>query len=141
MTTSIELKTPQRWPDVVHEQRKAASISQARTEFRLKKRGRPMEVKANAKVPVLLCVAGVVSSLALWRREGEWLRATDLRTLPGVGFVLSLLDNGPRQPTVARGQIKARAVAAPGAAAAARSGSGSNLAQAASSSATDQQVR
>jgi hypothetical protein len=127
-----ELKKPQRWVDIVHEQRKAAALAQARTEFRLKKRGRAVEAKPIAKIPALLVVAGAVSSLALWRREGERIRAADVRSLPGVRQLLAFLESSP-QPGAARGQVRPRAVATPSA----RGGAGADAAS--SSSWVDEQ--
>jgi hypothetical protein len=104
------------WTDVVHEQRKAAAIAQARAEYRQRRRGYGVQVEPNAKLPALICVAGVLSGLVAWKREGRHLRSGDWRSLPIVRHVAALLDGKPRPSGPARGKVKPRAVAPPSAA-------------------------
>ncbi|GBF91457.1 hypothetical protein Rsub_04197 [Raphidocelis subcapitata] len=104
---------PPRWSEVVHESRKTAAIAQARADSRARRRGYPLEVGPTARLPALLAVAGALSGLAAWRREGARLRGGGWRGLPFVRAVAALVDaqRAPRRPSAVRGQVKPRPVA------------------------------
>lgn len=131
MPSSSSSTAPATWSEVVHEQRKAAAIARARAEYRQRRRGRPVEVAAVAKMPALLCAAGAVAALAAWRREGRRPgggQLRDVKSLPLVRHVLALLGGDAPRPSSsrgapARGAVKPRQVAAPTAAAAAATSS------------------
>lgn len=87
------------WAEEVHESRMQASLAQARKEYRLQKRGYPVPVQPDARLPSLFSLAAAGAALVWWRKEGRRLRGRDWRQLPLIKQLHELIMHGQVLPS------------------------------------------
>jgi len=90
------------WTEDVHVTRMAASLAQARRDYRLQRRGYPVTVTPDTHARPFAVMLAAAAGLVWWRTEGRKLRGRDWRQLPVVKQFLMLLEPSGAQSTSMR---------------------------------------
>jgi hypothetical protein len=82
------------WANEVNEHRYAATIAQARQEYRMKKRGYKVEVGPTGNLAAVAAFVALAGSAFWWKKEGHKLRGRNWRNMPVIKQVLDFMSNG-----------------------------------------------